>query len=225
MYCKITENGMSTLQEDLNKLQIWSDTWLLKFHPDKCKVLKVHKGNKTNARKYYMKTLDSEIEEKELEQVKSEKDLGIITDDILSFAEHIQTKVNKATKIMGLIRRSFMFMDAEMFRKLFTAMVRPHLEYGQVIWSPIKKKDIISIENVQRRASKSIPELKNLSYPERLKKLNLPTLSYRRHRGDMIELYKTMNGLYDDVALQPSRREGITRGHSLKIFKLNLKKN
>ena len=110
-------------------------------------------------------------------------------------------------------------MDAEMFRKLFTAMVRPHLEYGQVIWSPIKKKDIISIENVQRRASKSIPELKNLSYPERLKKLNLPTLSYRRHRGDMIELYKTMNGLYDDVALQPSRREGITRGHSLKIFK------
>ena len=219
MYCKITENGMSTLQEDLNKLQIWSDTWLLKFHPDKCKVLKVHKGNKTNSRKYYMKTLDSEIEEKELEQVKSEKDLGIITDDILSFAEHIQTKVNKATKIMGLIRRSFMFMDAEMFRKLFTAMVRPHLEYGQVIWSPIKKKDIISIENVQRRASKSIPELKNLSYPERLKKLNLPTLSYRRHRGDMIELYKTMNGLYDDVALQPSRREGITRGHSLKIFK------
>ena len=70
MYCKINENGMSTLQEDLNKLQIWSDTWLLKFHPDKCKVLKVHKGNKTNARKYYMKTLDSEIEEKELEQVK-----------------------------------------------------------------------------------------------------------------------------------------------------------
>ena len=98
--------------------------------------------------------------------------------------------------------------------------MRPHLEYGQAIWSPIRKKDIISIENVLRRASKQVPQLKDLEYPERLKKLNLPTMTYRRHRGDMIELYKIMNEHYDpEVAPHPSRREGITRGHSLKIFK------
>ena len=167
-----------------------------------------------------MKKVDSMTDEKELEQVLKEKDLGIITDEHLKFEEHIQTKVNKATKVMGLIRRSFMTLDAEMFRKLFTALVRPHLEYGQAVWSPLRKKDIVSIENVLRRASKRVPELKNMEYPERLKKLNLPTMAYRRHRGDMIELYKIMNGLYDEeVAPHPSRREGITRGHSLKIFK------
>ena len=220
IYCKILDDGSSTLQEDLIRLQEWSDIWLLKFHPDKCKVLKVHKGNKANERKYNMKKIDNENEVKELEQVETEKDLGIITDEKLTFEEHIQTKVNKATKVMGLIRRSFMTLDVEMFRKLFTAMVRPHLEYGQAVWSPIKKKDIVSIENVQRRASKMIPRLKNLEYPDRLRKLNLPTLVYRRHRGDMIELYKIMNGLYDrEVAPQPSRREGITRGHSMKIYK------
>ena len=218
IFCKISENGSSPLQEDLKRLQKWSDTWLLKFHPDKCKVMKIHRGNKENNRKYYMR--NSQTEELELEQVSKEKDLGIITDENLNFEEHIQMKVNKATKVMGLIRRSFMTLDAEMFRKMFTALVRPHLEYGQAVWSPVRKKDIVSIENVLRRASKQIPELKNLEYPERLKKLNLPTMAYRRHRGDMIELYKIMNEHYDaEVSPHPTRREGTTRGHSLKIFK------
>ena len=218
IYCKILE-GKSTLQEDLAKLEEWSNIWLLKFHPEKCKVMNIHKGNKINNRKYYMKNMSGKGI-KELDKVTSEKDLGIITDEKLTFEEHIQTKVNKATKIMGLIRRSFMNLDCSMFKKLFTAMVRPHLEYGQAIWSPRKKKDIVSIENVQRRATKLVPELKNLDYPSRLKKLNLPTLVYRRHRGDMIEIYKMMSGLYDEeVAPQPMRRHGITRGHSRKLFK------
>ena len=42
-----------------------------------------------------------------------------------------------------------------------------------------------------------IPTLKNLAYPERLKRLKLPTLAYRRARGDMIEVYKIVNGIYD----------------------------
>ena len=65
-----------------------------------------------------------------------------------------------------------------------------------------------------------IPELKNLDYPDRLRKLKLPSMVYRRKRGDMIELYKLMHGLYDvEVAPQPSRSKGVTRGHVLKIFK------
>jgi plasmid maintenance system killer protein len=51
-------------------------------------------------------------------------------------------------------------------------------------------KHIDMIENVQKRATKQIPGMKNLSYEERLRKLELPTLSYRRLRGDMIEVYK-----------------------------------
>ena len=57
-------------------------------------------------------------------------------------------------------------------------------------WSPQKIKHIEMIENVQRRCTRQLPYLKDLSYPERLKKLKLPTLAYRRIRGDMIETYK-----------------------------------
>ena len=84
--------------------------------------------------------------------------------------------------MVGLIRRCFLTLDEVMFRALFVALVRPHLEYGNQVWCPYKKKDVKIIETVQRRATKLVPTLKNLSYEERLRKLDLPTLAYRRSR-------------------------------------------
>ena len=62
---------------------------------------------------------------------------------------------------------------------------RPHLEYGNVIWHPIYKKDIDLLERVQRRATRMVPGLGNLSYEERLEAMDLPSLAYRRLRGDI----------------------------------------
>ena len=94
-----------------------------------------------------------------------------------------------------MLRRSFVHLDKDMFKKLFTSMVRPHLEYGAPIWNPHTKKNIDAIENVQRRASKRIPWLSHLTYKQRLEAIKLPTLQYRRYRGDMIETYKMSHGL------------------------------
>ena len=77
---------------------------------------------------------------------------------------------------------------------------RPHLEYGATVWNPHFKKQITLIENVQRRATKQIPGLAHLSYLERLQLLKLPTLQYRRYRGDMIEMYKLSHGHYGEAA-------------------------
>ena len=65
--------------------------------------------------------------EDELEHVFQEKDIGVTVDMELTFQEHISAKVNKANAIMGLIRRSFNFLDFGMFRKLYTTFVHPHL--------------------------------------------------------------------------------------------------
>jgi len=69
--------------------------------------------------------------------------------------------------------------------------VRPHIEYqyANSVWSPFLKGNIENIEKVQKRATKLIISLKHLTYEERLKQLKLPTLKYRRARGDMIEVY------------------------------------
>ena len=69
------------------------------------------------------------------------------------------------------------------------------------MWFPYKAKDIHEVENVQKRAKKQVRSLRHLDYKQRLIKLNMPTLKYRRHRGDMIEVFKILQGIYDkDVA-------------------------
>ena len=80
--------------------------------------------------------------------------------------------------------------------KLYISLVRPHLEYGNGAWSPVFRKDAILLESIQRRATKMIPSLKDITYPEMLAKLHLPSLFYRRARGDMIQVYKHMSGQY-----------------------------
>jgi hypothetical protein len=126
-----------------------------------------------------------------------EKDIGVHVDENLNFKKHMQTQINKANSIMGLIRRTYSYLDEKSFKYLFQALVRPHLEYAAAVWSPSKSGDIENIENVQRRATKLVPSLRNLEYPDRLKKLKLPTLKYRRLRGDMIETFKIISGIYD----------------------------
>jgi hypothetical protein len=135
----------------------------------------------------------------ELEQSDGEKDIGVFVDENLSFNKHIQNQVNKANSIMGLIRRTYTYLDEQSFKYLFQALVRPHIEYAEAVWSPFKVGDIEKIENVQRRATKQVPTLKNMEYNERLKKLKMPTLKYRRMRGDMIEVFKIINGIYDPL--------------------------
>ena len=109
----------------------------------------------------------------------------------------ISSKISKANNILGAIRRSFSYLDETTLLQLYTALVRPILEYANPVWSPRYVRDIISIENIQRRATKMIPTIKDLPYEDRLKHLRLPTLAYRRLRGDMIESYKILNKKYD----------------------------
>ena len=94
-------------------------------------------------------------------------------------------------------------------------------------------KHITALENFHRRGTKLIPGCKELDYKERLKRLNLPTLSYRRLRGEMLEIYKILTGKYDSSVtsnfVTSRENDSITRGHNLKIFKerrrLNILKN
>ena len=219
IYRAITsQEDAQSLQSDLNTLEEWSDEWLLRFHPDKCHVLTLGKFENI------MHTERHKICNKELEHMFEEKDLGVIIDSELSFSEHIASKVRIANAIVGLIRRSFSFLDGTSFKKLYTAFVRPHLEYAQSVWSPHLRKHINMLENVQIGATKLVDGLARLDYPDRLKILNLPTLAYRRLRGDLIEIYKHFHH-YDietiSTTFQP--RERVTRKHAFQLLERNAK--
>ena len=126
---------------------------------------------------------------------------------------------------MAVIGRSFTTLNQHTFVPLYKALVRSHLDYAISIWSPYKQKYKDAIENVHRRATKHLPCMKNIPYQERLERLKLPTLAYRRTRGDLIGVYKLLQRKYDsDVSnivklhKDSGTREG-TRGHTLKLYK------
>ena len=91
-----------------------------------------------------------------LQKKESVKDLGIIFCNRLSFREHINDKVNKATSIsiLHVIKRNFKHLSKEEFIILYKAMVISHLEYGVLIWNSYHKELIKKLENVQMRATK-----------------------------------------------------------------------
>ena len=174
----------------------WTNLWKLYFNDSKCKCLHI---GKTNPKHKY--TIDSDGKETELTKCTEEKDLGITIDEELSFDVHIKDITTKANQLLGVIKRTFTFTDKDVLIRLYKGLIRPRLEYGNVIWSPHLKRQSIAIEAIQRRATKLIGGMENLSYKERLQKLNLPSLKARRIRGDLIQCYKIFRG-FDNLKIE-----------------------
>ena len=211
---------IETLQTSLNKVHHWTCSSLLHFHPDKCHVMRL---KSSRSQKQYPEGNYS-IPGTNLNTVDVEKDLGIYIDNKLSFDHHINIKVKKANSLVGVLRRSFTFLDKYMFKQIFTTIVRPHLEYGAPIWSPHLRRQIILLENVQRRATKMLPGYNELSYKDRLKDLALPTLEYRRYRGDMIETYKMTHDFYDQKISIIKFRENLRSENASTAHQYSLQK-
>ena len=155
-----------------------------------------------------------------LSETEAEKDLGVLISNDLKPSKHINAIAAKANKIVGLIKRTFAYIDVDMGRSLYVSLVRPHLEYAVQSWSPYFKKDIEELEKVQRRMTKLVTGISELQYEERCKRLNITTLETRRLRGDLIQTYKIVND-HDNVNkdLFFEKHVGITRGNSAKLVK------
>ena len=111
-------------------------------------------------------------------------------------------------------------MSKHMFLTVYKSLIRSIIDYGSTVYYPSTKKNIQLIENIQRRATRIVPELKGLSYPERLRELNLPTLLYRRRRFDMIQIFKLVHGLEDiNSSSFFEFNDNPTRGHIYQIYK------
>jgi len=121
--------------------------------------------------------------------------------------------------VLGVIKRHFKYITPETLILLYKSMVRIHIEYGHSVWCPYSVTAIESFEKVQKRATKLIHGFAKLSYSERPRKCELPTFKYRRKRGDMIETYKIITGIYDREA-SPVLKLNLstkTRGNGYKL--------
>jgi len=182
----------------------------MEFNVDKCKV--VHFGYNNPQQAYYMAG-------HQLATVSVEKDLGVYVAADLKCSKQCIEAAKRANRVLGMIARNITFKEQKTILMLYKALVRPHLEYAIQFWNPYLRKDVAKLEGVQRRATKLIPGIRNKSYDQRLRALNLFSLEKRRTRGDMIEVWKIMTGAEnvrreDMFVLSGNNR---TRGNGLKL--------
>ena len=129
--------------------------------------------------------------------------------------------VNKVHHRAALIFKTFCSRDPLLLFRAFTVYVRPLLEYCSPVWAPVYKSDIELIERVQRRFTKRLVGLRNLSYIERLSSLNAETLELRRLKQDLVLIHKILHNLVSiDLDEYFCLNEfSNTRGHNLKLVK------
>ena len=137
------------LQQDLDLLADWSSTWLMHFNVKKCAILSITKKRKPS---HHLYTIFGES----LERVDHHDYLGVTISHDLRWGKHCQKIKQKASRTLGLLRRTLSPCKQEVKAKAYQTLIRPQLEYASEVWSPHTLDGVDRLEQVQRAAARFV---------------------------------------------------------------------
>jgi Reverse transcriptase (RNA-dependent DNA polymerase)/Endonuclease-reverse transcriptase len=214
----VAVHSQREVQAEIDTLADWSAEHDMPLSIEKCAVL--HCGNGQQNFNY-------KIGDVFIPVVNSLVDLGLQRSSSCGYEGHCDMVASKASKLAGAIRRSFQLRVPQLLWPAFQAYVVPILMYGASAWNPSLQCDIDRIERVQQRFTKSIPELHELSYSERLARLSALSLQSRRLYADLVLTYKALHGLLScpsadlglNLMVSTTRGSGLSLRQRLQVSK------
>ena len=201
------------IQRDLDTVHRWTVAWDLPLNIGKCKQLV--KAESTGPTRWIGIPGAGDIR-----RAPDMKDLGVFMSGDFKLEKQCRVAAQRANRALYQLLRTVVSRDPEILVPLYKVYVRPHLEYCVQAWSPYLERDKKVLEAVQRRFTRSFPQLRDNDYQTRLRTLNLFSLRRRRLRGDLIETFKCLKNITDTGrSLFTISTQVSLRGHSLKLEK------
>lgn len=203
-------NTQADVQAEVDSVVDWSNEHDMPLSIEKCLVMHCGRSQPNFAYNMHGSTINCAV---------AVKDLGVLRSSNFGYEGHYQAVAAKANRMAGIIRHSFQLKCPQLLWPAFQQYVAPTLMYNSPAWRPYLRKDIALIERVQRRYTKCIRGLVDLSYDDRLKQLNAMSVENKMACADLILAYKAIHGLVDCPSdeLGLSLIKSCTRGNGIAL--------
>lgn len=180
------------LQKDLDALADWSSKWLMHFNIKKCAILSITRKRKPSQYQY-------NILGHTLARVDQHEYLGVTISHDLRWDSHCHKIRQKASRTLGLLRRTLSPCRQDVKARAYQALVRPQLEYASQVWNPYTLDGVKRIEQVQRSAARFVfsDYRRTTSVTPLIVNLGWDSLHNRRLLSQATMFYKIHHGLVD----------------------------
>jgi hypothetical protein len=183
-------NSYAKLNRDLHRLSTWANRWLVTFNANKTVFLQITR--KTNPAPKPLLRLNGEI----IKEVMTHKHLGLTFNLTLTWSDHVTQQVTKSSRCIGLLRCISRDVPRKCLEILYKSMIRPLMEYADIIYDGSSDTILKRLEATQRQAALTCTgAYKHTSHDILLRELGWPPLSTRRKHHRLNVMYKLQNGL------------------------------
>ena len=111
-----------------------------------------------------------------IDEYDNHKDLGVIMNSDGTFSTHIEKLIKKLRKKIGWVLRSFYARNIDFMRQIVISLILPHMDYCAQLWAPSKGPSLDKLEKKLYDYTKYVPEIRNMSYEDRLKAMKLQSV-------------------------------------------------